>query len=555
MGLAGNIYSGGEIHGTKGVFSGTITTSDATDSVSTATGSIVTSGGLGIPKTLYVGTGANISGNSQLGQTGIGTAPDSHIPLTIQRIGSYPQLQLKNHSTNDSIGYFYVPSGDAGGLTSYAYGGTTNPITIGMDTYGNVVTIGSATESSTTSTGALIVTGGIGLAKKLCAGGAISTSDTTASTTTSTGCIVGGGGMGVAGNIYSGGEIHGTKGVHTGVISTSDATASTTTATGCITGGGGLGIAGAINSGGIIATSDTTASTTTGTGCITGGGGLGVAGNIYSGGEIHGTKGVHTGVISTSDSTASTTTGTGCITGGGGLGVAGNIYAGGEIHGTKGVHTGVISTSDSTASTTTATGCITGGGGLGVAGNIYSGGEIHGTKGVFSGTITTSDATEAASTSTGSIVTSGGIGAAKRVWATNMTCATAPSLATDVLRLTDCLHVQTLSGTWDKLNNVAQTSYLTKIGSMCFLCAPIHTGGVSSTAGTPVYSVTINIGYRPPYAVYFTNIPLYYGGPYINGWLYLNTDGSLALNQANNATFGSSVTCDVYPWTLSWFLP
>jgi len=45
------------------------TFSGTTDSVSVSTGSIVTEGGVGIAKTLYVGTGANISGQTILTKT------------------------------------------------------------------------------------------------------------------------------------------------------------------------------------------------------------------------------------------------------------------------------------------------------------------------------------------------------------------------------------------------------------------------------------------------------------------------------------------------------
>jgi hypothetical protein len=58
-------------------FAAGINSSSATDSTSTATGSIITSGGVGIAKALYVGTTANVAGavtlQSTLGVTGVAT--------------------------------------------------------------------------------------------------------------------------------------------------------------------------------------------------------------------------------------------------------------------------------------------------------------------------------------------------------------------------------------------------------------------------------------------------------------------------------------------------
>jgi hypothetical protein len=58
-------------------FAAGINSSSATDSTSTATGSIITSGGVGVAKALYVGTTANVAGavtlQSTLGVTGVAT--------------------------------------------------------------------------------------------------------------------------------------------------------------------------------------------------------------------------------------------------------------------------------------------------------------------------------------------------------------------------------------------------------------------------------------------------------------------------------------------------
>lgn len=63
------------------------------------------------------------------------------------------------------------------------------------------------TTSTSTTTGALVVTGGVGIAENAYVGGLIRSTDTTASTSTSTGAITVAGGVGVAGNTHIGGDL------------------------------------------------------------------------------------------------------------------------------------------------------------------------------------------------------------------------------------------------------------------------------------------------------------------------------------------------------------
>jgi hypothetical protein len=68
--------------------------------------------------------------------------------------------------------------------------------------------INGTTASTSTTTGALVVSGGTDIAGAVNAGGAIKTTDTTASTSTTTGSIIAGGGLGVVGAIYTGGNVN-----------------------------------------------------------------------------------------------------------------------------------------------------------------------------------------------------------------------------------------------------------------------------------------------------------------------------------------------------------
>lgn len=61
------------------------------------------------------------------------------------------------------------------------------------------------TDSTTTTTGAVLVRGGLGLTNRITAGGIIKTTDTTTSTTSTTGSGIFGGGVGIAENLHVGG--------------------------------------------------------------------------------------------------------------------------------------------------------------------------------------------------------------------------------------------------------------------------------------------------------------------------------------------------------------
>lgn len=115
------------------------------------------------------------------------------------------------------------------------------------------VTVPGTTASSSTSTGALTIGGGLGVAGNVYGGGNIvitgsgTISSTTASSSTSSGALIVGGGIGAGGNIYNGGNIVCSgNGTFTGTMTVSSSTASSSYTTGALTVAGGVGINGAL---------------------------------------------------------------------------------------------------------------------------------------------------------------------------------------------------------------------------------------------------------------------------------------------------------------------
>lgn len=89
----------------------------------------------------------------------------------------------------------------------------------GSASIGDVLNVGGTTDSSSSSTGSLIVKGGVGIAKKLYVGGATNIVDTTASSSSSTGALIVAGGAGIGGNLYVGGTINVPNVVLSGAVS------------------------------------------------------------------------------------------------------------------------------------------------------------------------------------------------------------------------------------------------------------------------------------------------------------------------------------------------
>ena len=209
-----------------------------------------------------------------------------------------------------------ISSSVTGSMNNVTIGGTTraggNFTTLSAT---NAVTLTAATTSSSTTSGTLVVTGGVGVSGAIYAGSlqdtpigsvtrnsgaftsltanaAVTLTQNTASTTTTSGTLVVTGGVGVSGAIYAGslqntpiGSATRNSGAFTTLTSNAATTftattASTTTATGALVVSGGVGIAGNVYAGGAIRFTQNVASTTTATGTLVVTGGVGVSGQL-----------------------------------------------------------------------------------------------------------------------------------------------------------------------------------------------------------------------------------------------------------------------------------
>ena len=403
----GTAISIGAATGTLTVNNATLKANQTTSSTSTSTGAIVNNGGLGMASNAFIGGTVNITSTTASGSTISGALVVTGGGAIGQSLSLGGFLQLFNGSNYSSFRYTgsattiytlpanspqsasgtsvltstidgtmswvgmggggsgVVNSGTAGSVAFYAADGTT--ISGSSDIYissGNGITVNATTNSTSTTTGALVVRGGAGIAGTINVGQRLTVGSSLNSTSTTTGALVNSGGLGLAGNAFIG-----------GTITLSDTTNSTSSTTGAMVISGGVGVGGTINVGQRLTVSSSLNSTSTTTGALVNSGGLGLAGNAFIG-----------GTVTLSDTTNSTSSSTGAMVISGGVGVGGTINIGQRL-----------TVGSSLNSTSTTTGALVNSGGLGLAGNAFIGGTVNITSNTASG-----------STISGALVVTGG---------------------------------------------------------------------------------------------------------------------------------------------------
>ena len=207
----------------------------------------------------------------------------------------------------------------------------------GTATFTESVTYSSTVESTSTSTGALVVDGGVGVQGDVNVGGTLNAStidfdgadlsilSTTESTNTSTGALTipNGGGV-VGGGITVGGSYNLGGGATLGSLNVSDTTESVSSSTGALILSGGMGVSKSIHAGGIILANNTSGTS------LSVDGGVGVSGDIYANTTNTDSTTIQgTTILSNGLNSSSPTTGTLVVDGG--VGIQNDVYVGGSV--------------------------------------------------------------------------------------------------------------------------------------------------------------------------------------------------------------------------------
>jgi hypothetical protein len=415
-----------------------INSSNAVNSTSTSTGALIITGGVGIGGNNYLGgvtNVTNVTDSTSITTGALIIAGGVGIASSVC-IGGVTKVTNSTASTSITTGALVV-SGGIGMTGSLSLNGNIKNYTTGMTIEGgSSTTVGLIISGSSASTGVLTLRG-----NSADTTGGVRISSTTASTSTTTGALTIAGGVGISGSLYAA-TIVGATGISltatTGTvnsasrISFSNATSATNVSTAAviITGGVGIGdnliVANAITSailygstsapGGLTIranSTDTTGTITFGsivsasrqvaiteiinstsktTGALVVSGGVGINNDMRIGGIIQfdTTVGNINGGTNTS-----------------GLIVSGSTTTLGRLtlRGTSGDNTGSVYIPSTTTSTTTTSGALIVDGGVGIGGNIRIGSTA-----TITGVSSITNATNSTSTSTGALVVSGGVG-------------------------------------------------------------------------------------------------------------------------------------------------
>jgi hypothetical protein len=246
---------------------GNLVVSSTTLATSTASGALVVSGGVGVGGNLFVGGNSVTSGNVVMSSTTLATSTASGALQVSGGVGVGGNLfvggnGIVNSTTNTSdisSGAFIVKGGV----------GIVQDLRVGGTIYGNIqgvinsvissessILANATVNATSTTSGALIVKGGVGIGGDLFVGGNSATygnvviSSTTLATSTASGALQVSGGVGIGGNLFVGGNS-----ATSGNVVMSSTTLATSTASGALQVSGGVGVGGNLFVGGNSATS------------------------------------------------------------------------------------------------------------------------------------------------------------------------------------------------------------------------------------------------------------------------------------------------------------
>ncbi len=216
-----------------GTISNPLFVNNNTASTSSVTGAIRVLGGVGIGGELFVGTNINArfrgeirfwdNDNTQYigfkAPTNVSTNSVWTLPATDGTLG-----QVLTTNGTGTLSWTTITGGSGGGSSNPpggtdgnvqfnnngSFGGTSNLVwNNATNTLGTFeLYVNSTTTSTSPTTGAVIIDGGVGIAGRLNAGGQTKITDSTASTSTTTGAFVVTGGAAVGGSVHVGGNVN-----------------------------------------------------------------------------------------------------------------------------------------------------------------------------------------------------------------------------------------------------------------------------------------------------------------------------------------------------------
>jgi hypothetical protein len=263
MTVEGELFIQGDLYGsqtTQNVFNTTATTVNAFGS------STYTSFGSAAGTTRFnsnAGSTAYNTGAVVIGG-GLGVGENVNIAGDLNVDGQDITTNNQNFNLLDSNIQFLNAFRSATSITFGSLTGTTN--------------IQSTATSNSALSGALVVSGGVGIAENLYVDGIVNAANTTQSTSTTTGSIVTDGGVGIARNLNVG-----------GTVIVEDTTQSTDSTTGSVILEGGLAVKQQLNVAGTVSVFESTEeSSSSTTGAVVVQGGIGVGRDIYVGQDIEG---------------------------------------------------------------------------------------------------------------------------------------------------------------------------------------------------------------------------------------------------------------------------
>jgi len=160
-------------------FAAKATVSSTTASTSTTTGALVVSGGVGVAGAVYAGSNLISSGGTGIGTIGVGTAN-----AILHTVSNAPRVSLvRSLSTANARGFDFINQSD--GVVNLRFvsddgnSAATAISIVGSSSAVSYVSIPNTTASTSTTTGALVVGGGVGVAGALYTGGNVNATSAT----------------------------------------------------------------------------------------------------------------------------------------------------------------------------------------------------------------------------------------------------------------------------------------------------------------------------------------------------------------------------------------